>query len=81
LADAFVAGYTTATQGMNHSRAPVAIEALAPEGKARRTIMAALDLFKDQILSQQPEEIASGEWCSVEETEALLATLRAEDGA
>lgn len=54
------------------------VRALAPAGKPTRTIIAALDLFKDQVLRHQPEEVASGEWCSAEEVDALLVQLHAQ---
>src|SRR5205814_1793059 len=80
LAEAFIAGYVFATSGPAiEPAAATPVEALAPEGKPRRTLAAALALFLDQILRQQPEEITSGEWCSVEEAEALLEQLRRED--
>ncbi len=83
LAAAFIAGYLTATEvELPPMRRPAESgmgNALAPEGKARRTLLAALELFVDQILRQQPEEIVSGEWCSVEEAEALAESLRREE--
>lgn len=51
-------------------------EILPAEQKPRRTILAALELFKDQVLAGDPEEIGSGEWCSVAEVDQLLAQLR-----
>lgn len=51
-------------------------EILPVEQKPRRTILAALELFKDQILAGDPEEIRSGEWCSVAEVDQLLTQLR-----
>lgn len=83
LADAFVAGWQLAqAQFAAHAIAAPPVTAdvatLAPEGKARRTIIAALEVFKDQILSGRPEEVASGEWCSAEEVDELIARMRAE---
>jgi len=80
LAEAFVAGYQLAhQQAIAHTMqaAPVTadVEQLAPAGKARRTIVAALRLFKDQVLTQTPDEIESGEWCSLEEADALIQQL------
>lgn len=37
-----------------------------------RTIVAALEYFRDQILSQQPEEIETGEWLAGPELAALI---------
>jgi hypothetical protein len=83
LAEAFVAGYALARQqheARTMSAPPVTadLDRLAPEGKPRRTIVAALDYFKDQILSQRPEEIETGEWCSPEEVDQLIAQLQEE---
>lgn len=84
LVDTFVAGYEAATREI-HTRLiaspPVTADtrALAPEGKPRRTIIAALELFKDQVLRQATDEIASGEWCSIEETEAMIEDLRRQE--
>lgn len=84
LADAFIAGYQlaraqTAAHRMVAPPVTAAVAGLAPEGKARRTIIAALRLFKDQVLADTPEEIESGEWCSVEEAERLIAELEAQE--
>jgi hypothetical protein len=81
--EAFVAGYRLARLQMEAqvlAAPPVTADTrtLAPHTKAQRTIIAALEIFKDQILSQDPEEIASGEWMSVDEVDELLATLRAQ---
>ena len=49
------------------------------EGSAEsRTILAALQLFLDQVLRSAPEEVAEGEWLSAEETEALIRKLKGE---
>ena len=82
--EGFVAGYLCALQVMRaHTMTapPVTVdtEALAIGGKARRTIIAALEIFRDQILREATEEIASGEWCSVEETEGLIQQLQTEE--
>lgn len=60
--------------------APVTVDVatLAPHTKAQRTIIAALEIFKDQILSQAPDEIASGEWMGPGEVDALIAQLRSD---
>lgn len=80
LSDAFLAGYQFALQ-RTMKAPPVSVDttALAPEGKARRTIIAALELFKDQVLREARDEIASGEWLTIEETEQLLQQLRDEE--
>ena len=83
--DGFLAGYDLAMrQAQAHTMAapPVTVDvaALAPEGKARRTIIAALEIFKDQVLRDATEEIASGEWCSIEEVDAIIRQFREEEG-
>ena len=81
LQAAFQAGWIAGAQQQAHRtlQAPpvtVDLRTLAPETKAQRTIIAALELFKDQVLISAKEEIASGEWCSVEEVESLIAQLK-----
>jgi hypothetical protein len=80
---AYAAGWLAGA--MNQARATMAappvtadVDELAPEGKVRRTILAALAFFKDQVLSNAESEIASGEWLSVEECERLIAQWQAE---
>jgi len=77
LADAFRAGYELAMRQTMHTP-PVTADTLAfaPEGKVNRTIRAALELFRDQVLREADEEIASGEWCSIEEVGALIEDLK-----
>lgn len=46
-------------------------------GTARtRTILAALIFFKDQVLSQQPEEMGTGEWLTAEQMQTLIDELK-----
>lgn len=77
----FIAGYLHA-QREAHAQTMAAppvtadVAALAPEGKVRRTIVAALELFRDQVLTSAKEEIASGEWCSPQEVHELIAHFR-----
>lgn len=54
-------------------------ESFSPEGKERRTILAALRLFRDQVLVDAKDEIVAGEWCSLEETDRLIGQLEAEE--
>lgn len=81
--EAFIAGYLLAqqhahAQTMTAPPVTAGLAQLAPGGKVRRTIIAALELFKDQVLRDAQEEIASGEWCSVEEAGQLIQQLKAE---
>lgn len=82
--EAFRAGYLLAlqqSQARTMAAPPVSVDVreLAPEGKPRRTIIAALELFKDQVLRDATDEIASGEWLTIEETEQLIQQLREEE--
>jgi hypothetical protein len=76
LAQAFIAGFLLA-QGVTMDAPPVTADLtqLAPDGKTARTVIAALQLFRDQVLRDAAEEIASGEWCSVSEVAALIKQL------
>jgi hypothetical protein len=81
IVEAFIAGYLVATA---HARAhtiaapPVTADlgTFHPDGKVRRTIIAALELFKDQVLRDAQDEIASGEWCSIEEIDQVIRQLK-----
>lgn len=84
LAAAFMAGYYLAqqhAQAQTMTAPPVTADlpALAPGGKVRRTISAALELFADQVLRDARDEILSGEWCSVEEAQQVIANLKQEE--
>jgi hypothetical protein len=78
LRAAFLGGWLAA-MGQTMIAPPVTVDTpeLRPEGKRYRTIIAALEIFKDQILSQSPDEIETGEWCSMVEVDALIAELKA----
>jgi hypothetical protein len=79
--DGFIAGYQLAFhQSLARTMAAPPVTAdvipLNPKGKASRTIVAALQFFRDQILGQAAEEIASGEWCSAAEVDALVRSIQ-----
>jgi hypothetical protein len=78
---AFMAGYlhaqkTARAQTMAAPPVTADLRALAPEGKVARTIIAALELFRDQVLRDAADEIASGEWCSLAEIDKVIADLK-----
>jgi O-acetyl-ADP-ribose deacetylase (regulator of RNase III) len=86
IAEGFMAGYRLATQQAHaHMIAapPVTADlgAFHPDGKVRRTIAAALELFKDQVLRDAQDEITSGEWCSIEEIDQVIRQLKDEETA
>lgn len=73
---AFLAGYALAmARTMKAPPVTADVHTLAPDQKGRRTILAALKLFRDQVLAEAPEEITEGEWCSVAECDALIAEV------
>ena len=76
-ASAFDAGWR-ARDRLTMKAPPVTADlaALAPEGKVRRTLIAALELFRDQVLAGEPEEVETGEWCSAAEVVALVAQMK-----
>ena len=85
VAEAFDAGFQSGVQAarqgvMDHARKqkPEQHGDFSPEGRMTRTILAALTLFKDQVLVNAEEEIATGEWASIDEVNAVLAKLRQE---
>jgi hypothetical protein len=75
---AFVAGYQFAVDMLSSAQTPPLPQTFTPAGKPARTLAAALSLFMDQILSSTPEEIGTGEWCSMAEAQSLLERLRKE---
>lgn len=85
LEQAFTAGYiagvkVTRQEVMAHlpEQRPSPMEmSTTPEDRMNRTIAAALELFRDQVLAGNPEEITTGEWMSVAEVNNLLRSLRA----
>lgn len=81
LAEAFVAGYQLATQRTLQAPPVTAdVATLAPAGKPRRTIRAALLYFRDQVLPVAQEEVAAGEWCTAEEIDALIQQFTDDEG-
>jgi hypothetical protein len=52
--------------------------AFPPEHKERRTAIAALELFRDQVLTKDHEGVESGEWCSPAEVTAIIKQLQQE---
>ena len=78
LTEAFVAGYLAATLERRRTQSAPAATDLDPAKKEARTLLAALGYFRDHILALDPDEIRSGEWCSIAEVDALIATLEKE---
>jgi hypothetical protein len=81
LEEAFTAGYIEGHRDALRRQLAVAppvtadVPQLAPEGKPARTIVAALAYFRDHVLAEGPEEIATGEWCSQDETTQLIEQI------
>ena len=44
----------------------------------QRTIIAALELFRDQVLTGDPEETTTGEWLTAHQVTALIAQMKGE---
>jgi hypothetical protein len=76
IAQAYRAGYLDGVrEALAKTRAAEASPPLLAEDRARRTIIAALALFRDQVLASSPEEVTSGEWLSADEADAVIAEL------
>lgn len=79
LEAAYRAGWVAGAQNQaHHTPMDLPPAPLRPESKPQRTIIAALELFKDQVLFGAIEEIATGEWCTVAEVEDLIARFKAQ---
>lgn len=78
--DAFTAGYIEGVRAARQAHAavpaPAAPPPLPPDAIITRTVIAALELFRDQILVDTPEEIQSGEWMSAQQVNDFIAHLR-----
>lgn len=85
LVEAFAAGYAHGVQATHAQlraearRSTPAADPFAPERKIQRTLVAALEVFRDRILPEAGEAIESGEWCSIAEVTTLIAELQARE--
>jgi len=79
IAEAYRAGYLDGVQAARAAarQAPSEVRYI-PDQKINRTIIAALTLFKEQVLVHEPDEIDNGEWLSVAEVDLLLRRLQLE---
>lgn len=77
LVEAFIAGYLAA-QGRTMTAPPVTADlpTLDVGGKSVRTIIAALEHFREHLLPAAEDEIATGEWCSILEVSDLIRLLK-----
>ena len=81
LEEAFMGGYI---QGIQEARrAQLAMQppqplVFDPDGAPARTIIAALVLFREQVLLGDPEEVTSGEWLNAHQVEGLIRSLQGE---
>lgn len=82
IAEAYRAGYldgVRATRAAQPATPPPPADPEMGGGAAlTRTVIAALALFRDQVLVDATEEITSGEWLSVEQVDVLIRRLRLE---
>lgn len=77
---AFVAGAThaeqTALRSVRARSAERRPDAPLTGTAETRTLIAALELFIDQVLAFSPEEVGAGEWLSADDARAVVAALR-----
>lgn len=70
--DAMTVGALPATSSISTGEP----ESALPGTPQSRTILAALEYFVDQVLPMREEEIASGEWMTVDQVQDLIAQLK-----
>lgn len=70
----YQAGYEAGLRAAKQPTNPV----FTPEGKVARTMIAALALFAEQVLSDSSDEVKSGEWLSVADVRTLIDQLQAQ---
>lgn len=80
---AFEVGWRSGAQHQAHAQQQEQPSAPAfdpdPVKKARRTVIAALRYFRDQVLTGlRPEDFAEGEWCTVQECDEVIAQIESE---
>lgn len=80
VSDAYRAGYQEGVRAARRALAqsPAAEPVYSPEGRQARTLIAALSLFRDQLLQGEPDEVKSGEWCSALEVTQMIGQLSQE---
>jgi hypothetical protein len=86
IEEAFTAGYAAGIDAaraalLQQTRRRDSREVFDPAGKVQRTLIAALELFRNRILADMPEAVESGEWCSPEEVNDLIAHISAQPPA
>jgi hypothetical protein len=74
----YKAGYEAAMRDIQGRQQAAGQGTFLSQYKRQRTIVAALELFREQVLVGSTEEVASGEWCSVGEVTELIHELRAQ---
>jgi len=86
LHEAYLAGYAHGMRdALQQQGAAQRIVAPAPSGADKftpsganqftRTLVAALTLFRDQVLADRPEEVTTGEWMSAEDVDEFLTQI------
>jgi len=73
----YEAGVLAARQALvQHAAREQEAHTVSNQGRAARTIAAALEYFARNVLDNNPEEVDAGEWCSAEEVKELIAHFR-----
>jgi hypothetical protein len=76
---AFTAGYIEGVRAARKAQLaaqPPRPQLDAGDAKTYRTVIAALGMFRDQILSSHPEEVETGEWLTPDEANSVIAQLQ-----
>lgn len=78
LEEAFTAGFVEGVRQARQAERPAAPPELDPAYVVNRTLVAALALFRDQVLLANPEEVTTGEWLSAQQVTALMRQISGE---
>jgi hypothetical protein len=80
IAEAYRAGYLDGIHAARSSATPVRPAApassLLADPRSYRSMIVALELFRDQVLTGMPEEIERGEWLTAVEASVLIGELQ-----
>jgi len=75
VAEAYRQGYAEGVRAARQAEPAPPTAAIAPDAAIARTVVAALELFRDQILVGDPEEVRTGEWLSADQVTAFIQQI------
>lgn len=75
IAEAYRVGYADGVAAARQVPPAPPQSPVGPDATIARTVVAALELFRDQILAGDPEEVRTGEWLSADQVTAFIQQI------